>query len=190
MIFDRNYDLSLLCIMKSDKKNTENIQSFVRSIPAELMSNIRTAIAQFKNKTFVFTGQNDDFFTKKSETEPRVYFYFDLYEDGSLKICKEYYNGQWEDDLFELRLHPINLDDAKKMGRSSEKMLGSAMVARESDEIFPDVPCLEYIKTEYDLVKAPIGHYVRFERTKEKERKRPISMRKISQELNGERLLK
>ena len=175
MIFDRNYDLSLLCIMKSDKKNEENIQSFVRSIPAELMSNIRMAIAQFKNKTFVFTGQNDAYVKnnggscKKSETEPRVYFYFDLYEDGSLKICKEYYNGQWEDDLFELRLHPINLDDAKKMGRSSEKMLGSAMIARESDEIFPDVPCLEYIKTEYDLVKAPIGHYVRFERTKEKE---------------------
>ena len=190
MIFDRNYDLALLSIMKTDKKNQESIQKFISEIPPVLMSNIRTSIAQVKNNEFVFDGEASEFFHQTSESEPRVYFYFDINEDGSLRVCKEYYNGQWEDDLFELKLYPIDLDEAKKMNRSSVKRLGRVIIAKESDEVFPDISCLEYFKTEYDLMKAPVGHFVRFNRTKEQEKRRLISMKRVSQEVNRGRLLK
>ncbi len=193
MIFDPRYDAALWYIVKADKLNREELKKFIKEIPESLLKNIRDAIAKFNRKEFVFDDQTSDYFHCVSKNDSRMYYYFQLDEDGALKIATEYYDGVSADDLFEIMLFPVGPEDVKQLPFFYDEWIGSVANVIRTTHYSELMSTTEENETEYNIYRTPFGYFVSGGRDfgdsdKDQVFYRPISLRKVPKDLNIDQL--
>ena len=191
MIFDKNYDASLWSILKANRKGRKELSSFIKEIPEPLLNNIRKAIELFKNNEFKFDAQTSDFFRCISSNDPKIYFYFQLDNDGCLTITKEYFDGQNSDELFELMIYPLNLEEIKKMAVLDDEWLGTVTTNIQTTHISESVGLVDCNESEYNIIRTPVGFFVQYEielDDREKIGYKPIILKLLPKDLNKKNL--
>ena len=194
MIFDRDYDASLWYIVKADKKNRKEISDFIKEIPEKLLENIRLAIKKSKNGEFDFDGETSDFYRCVSKNEPRVYYYFQIDEDGCLTITKSLYDGVNEDDLFELMLFPISPEYANELENFEEEWIGTVTNNIKTTHINDKFDLIDCNESEYNIYNTPFGHFVGYSREIFHGKRdigiyKPISLRRMPKDINKDNIL-
>ena len=148
MIFDENYDRSLWYILKADRKDRKELVDFIKELPEEFLSMIRSAIEEEKK------GEVKDISNRYiSKNNPNAYYDFDL--DYGLTITTGIFDGEMEEDKFEILLFPTTLEEIDEMGYTNKLIVGTITDITNLDD-----EEIEEIEREYALYHFPIGYYV------------------------------
>lgn len=194
MIFDKDYDASLWCIVKADRKNRKEIMDFINEIPEELLENIRISIEKLKKGEFIFDGETSDFYRCISKKQPRIFYYFQLDEDECLTIIKSYYDGYNEDELFELEINPIKPEYFIKIGMFEEEYIGTLTNNIQTTHFDNKYGLIDCTENEYTLYKTPIGHFIAYGKEIPNSEKvvtmiKPISLKRMPEDISKDNIL-
>ena len=194
MIFGKDYDASLWYIVKADRKNRKEIVKFIKEIPEQLLKNIRISIEKLDRKEFDFDGETSDFYSCASNNDSKIYFYFQIDEDGALTITKSLYDSSIEDELFELMLFPVNPEYVKQLENFEEEWLGTVTNNIKTTHTGENVGLIDCNESEYNIYNTPFGHFVGYNREilngkTEISIYKPVNSRKIPKDINKENLL-
>ncbi len=181
MIFNDEYDASLWCMIKADKKNRKELVDFLKEIPEELIINVRTAINKAQEEQF-----EDETFSERyiSKDNPSIYYSYDV-DFMNLTITKSIDDGKTEQDLFRLTLNPISLED-------KFNWLGTISNVVNSEYISENMQVTDEIEREYTIHHLPVGYFVSYavySDKRESKHYRPISLKKIPNDLNRQNIL-
>jgi len=194
MIFDKDYDASLWYILRADRRNRKEIAEFIKGIPEKLLDNIRASIKNLDKKEFCFDGETSDFYSCASANDPSIYYYFQIDEDNALTITKALYDGNIEEELFQLMLFPVSPDCAKNLENFEEEWLGTVTNNIKTEHISNDIGLMECNESEYNIYNTPLGHFVSYSRelfngNSEIAIFKPVNLRKVPKDINKENLL-
>ena len=149
MLFGEGYDFALWQIIKTDKKNREEIISFIKEFPKELYGKMQDDLIKIEKRkeTHIPGKGNYEIFSNIVEKNNKIYQYqIDEFFE-SLKITKFIRNKNFLKTVFEIELQNINLNQLFDEGEIG--YLNHNIDNKENNE-----------KIEYNLVTTPVGSLI------------------------------
>ncbi len=149
MIFGKEYDLSLWCMLKVRNRYRRKAIKFVKELPEEFLENIRTAYHKgIENNAGVDDGQ-DAFYNVRSKVNPNIYYKFYI-------MCRDLYisknqviNGVSR-GIFSILLNSNDPSDIVHLERFNERSLGCIGIG--------PYPKISYREVDYNLKKTSLGY--------------------------------
>ncbi len=189
MIFSDDYDASLWCIVKGDKKSRNELVHFLRELPEELVWKIRETLAKADRDELKETVS----FNCKNKTYTDIFYSFDFDpEDPSITIVKGIDDGKMGINLFELMLNPINKKKLKQMECGDEEWLGTITNIVDTKYITDHLQETTEFEKEYMIRHLPIGYFVSCEKYDDKKSAthyKPIIISRIPKDITRGNIL-
>ena len=189
MIFNDDYDASLWCIVKGDKKNRKQLVQFLRELPEELIWKIRETLA----KADRYELEEVVSFSCKNKTYTDVYYSFDFDpDDPYITIVKGIDDGKMVINLFELMLNPINKEILKRYA-VKEEWLGTISNSVDTKYITDNMQETTELEREYMIRHLLIGYFVSCEKYNDKRvstHYKPIIIDRIPKDITRGNILK
>ena len=162
MIFDEEFDQSLWCIIKGDKKNRNKIVNFIKELPQEFIEMIRNGIEEYRKIEDPFESDEEIF--GEYETQNNVIYHFDIIRpcmNNYLRLSKFILNEKLDDSEIRLELTDGGVKDISEWDNFDEWDLGVSTTDIINNFKNGLMKCNE---SEYAIVKTPIGSVVRYTR--------------------------
>ena len=167
MIIGKEYDLALSVIIKSEKKNNEELIKFLEEFPAELYKKIQIVakILEEKKEYENLSEEEKEMMEGDYEQNKVLYSYLFGEYDQQLSLCKYNCNGESYDLMYELSIAQISYDknnpciemfDGESFG-SIERSITTENYYNNGRIVGGLETCEEI---EYDVMKLPIGWIV------------------------------
>lgn len=139
MLFSKNYDESLLLVLKSDRKNRDGLIEFLKSIPQESYTKIQKDIKEMSDNHSLAL---DNIITDLIVSNNNETYTYNVFKDG-IQIIKK---GQKGEEQFEFTLCDFHFESIFHL--FDDKWLGD--VTQNKNE------------TDYRIVKTPFGYFLTY----------------------------
>jgi len=165
MIFGKDYDASLWYIVRADKKNGKELIEFIKELPNDLILEIRRIIERGRAMVEIEPGVEEELFDLYdcvSEIDPHISYSFQVESDDALTITKTYTGEEGMQDLFELRLYPVNPEYVKQMEYFQDEWFGQVVKSVRTMPMANGYSLPEENKREYNIYNTPFGRLVSY----------------------------
>lgn len=164
MIFNKEYDMSLLMMLASNNKSRRKIAEFIKEYPEDLIYRIHHSLEKYNdylNENLLIMDMELTDFNGSVILDDNVSYWYcvDVF-NGALELGRTSNMGEGKSDVFQLSLSMFNRDDYESNKYFQEMYLGTVTSSFVKNDVNDNKGVIDLYSTYFSVIKTPFDRVV------------------------------